>query len=606
MTRVGSQTSRWLGGHVRGQWRRLSAGSAAMALRAAVLLLLPWPLKFIVDSVIFRKPLGPWAAAVLPDPLGHRLLLLHVLGGAILVLGLIEAALAYLGNRLLLDAAQRIGIAVGRDFFAHLLRLPIAFHRRHLSGELVARVSGDVNALQQFVATVGMDLIPHLLTICGILAVMLAMNWRYGLLTLAVAPVLMGIARHFAGRIRSAARVVRRREGEQSGATQEVFGNVQLAQACAREPYEEQQFSVRAGAVLEAALRLNREQAGFAPAMNLVIAVASGGIAWYGAVLVLRGTLTAGDLLVFLAYLRAIAAPARQMAKAGRIFGRAAVALERIDEYRLQSSEIGESDGAVTPQRCAGQVEFRSVSFSYEGGEPAVRDVSFMLEPGRTVALVGATGAGKSTIAALAARFHDPSHGAILLDGRDLRELSLRFARTRVALIAQEPLLFHAPLWANIAYGREGADRSDAIAAAKAGGVEEVIAALPGGFDAMLGERGTTLSGGQRQCIAVARAMLSDAAVVIFDEPSSSIDALTERRLMHALKVLAQRRSVMLIAHRLATVATADTILVLDRGRIVQRGSHAELSAAAGHYADLWRAHSDGAMGPQLRLVVAS
>ena len=606
MSRVGAQTWHWLGEHVRGQWRRLGAGSVAMALRAAVLLLLPWPLKFIVDSVIFRKPLGAWAAAIFPDPLGHRLLLLHVLGGTILLLGLAEAALAYLGNRLLLDAAQRIGVAIGRDFFAHLLRLPMSFHRRHLSGELVARVSGDVNALQQFVATVGMDLIPHMLTICGILAVMLMMNWRYGLLTLAVAPVLIGIARHFAGRIRSAARVMRRREGEQSGATQEVFGNVQLVQACAREHYEEQQFSVRSGAVLEAALRLNRDQAGFAPAMNLAIAVATGAIAWYGAVLVLRGTLTAGDLLVFLAYLRAIAAPARQMAKAGRIFGRAAVALERIDEYRLAECEIAESDGALTPQRCAGRIEFKAVSFSYAAGESAVRDVSFMLEPGRTVAMVGATGAGKSTIAALAARFQDPSDGAVLLDGRDLRELSLRFVRTRVALIPQEPLLFHAPLWANIAYGREGADRNDALAAAIAAGVEEVIAALPGGFDAMLGERGTTLSGGQRQCIAVARAMLSDAAVVIFDEPSSSIDPVTERRLMHALRVLAQRRAVMLIAHRLATVATADTILVLDRGCIVQRGSHEELLATAGCYAELWRAHSDSAMGPQLRLVVAS
>lgn len=472
-----------------------------MALRAAVLLLLPWPLKFIVDSVIFRKPLGAWAATVLPDPLDHRLLLLHVLGGAILLLGCVEAALAYMGNRLLLDGAQRIGVAVGRDFFGHLLRLPMSFHRRHLSGELVARVSGDVNALQQFVATVGMDLIPHLLTICGILAVMLVMNWRYGLLTLAVAPVLMGIARHFAVRIRSAARLLRRREGEQSGATQEVFGNVQLAQACAREHYEEQQFSARSGAVLSAALRLNREQAGFAPAMNLVIAIATGGIAWYGAVLVLRGTLTAGDLLVFLAYLRAIAAPARQMAKAGRIFGRASVALERIDEYRLEASEIGESEGAVTPQRCAGQIEFRCVSFSYEAGEPAVRDVSFTLEQGRTVALVGATGAGKSTIAVLAARFQDPSQGAILLDGRDLRELSLRFVRTRVALIPQEPLLFHAPLWANIAYGREGADRSDAITAAMVAGVEEVIAALPGGFDAILG------SGARRSRAASANAL---------------------------------------------------------------------------------------------------
>ncbi len=247
MRRVGSDTWRWLAVHVRGEWPRLGAGSIAMALRAGVLLLLPWPLKFIVDSVIFRKPLDAWAASVLPDPLTHRLQLLHALGGTILLLGLAEAALAYIGNRLLLDAAQRIGFELRRDFFAHLLRLPLVFHRRHLSGELAARIGGDVNALQNFVAAIGIDLLPHMLTICGILAVMLLMNWRYGLLTLSVAPVLVWIARHFAAKIRQAARVTRRCEGEQSGAVQEVLGNVQLVQACGREQYEDHRMALRGG-----------------------------------------------------------------------------------------------------------------------------------------------------------------------------------------------------------------------------------------------------------------------------------------------------------------------------------------------------------------------
>lgn len=576
-----------------------------MALRAGVLLLLPWPLKFIVDSVIFRKPLGQWAAAILPDPFTHRLELLHALGAAILVLGVAEAGLAYVGNRLLLDGAQHIGFALRRDFFAHVLRLPLTFHRRHLTGELAARIGGDINALQQFIAAVGLDLLPQCLTICGILAVMMAMNWHYGLLTLAVAPMLMWIARYFSAEIRRAARITRRREGEQSGATQEVIGNIQLVHAYAREDYEEREFSSRASAVLAAALRGNRVQAGFAPAMNLAIAVATGAIAWYGALLVLRGTLTAGDLLVFLAYLRAIAAPARQLAKAGRIFGRATVALERIEEYQRETIELSASNDQMTPRRCAGHLEFRGVSFSYGDTHAGVRDVSFTLEPGKPVALVGTTGAGKSTIAALAARFQDPHDGAVLLDGLNLRTLTLRFVRTHVALIAQEPLVFHAPVWANIAYGREGSGRNDAIFAARAAGVEEVIAALPCGFDTMIGERGGTLSGGQRQCIAVARAMLSESAVVLLDEPSSSIDPVTERRLMRSVQVLAQSRAVLLIAHRLATVKLADTILVLERGRVVERGSHAELLDAAGAYASLWQAQGD-VTNSHLRLVAST
>ena len=599
-------TLRWLGTYARREWQRLAAGSAAMMLRAGALLLLPWPLKFIVDNVIFRKPLGAWAAGILPDPLTHRLALLHALGGTLLLLGLAEAALAFLGNRLLLDAAQRIGFAVRRDFFAHVVRLPLAFHRRHLSGEVVTRISGDVNALQDFVAALGIDLLPHLLTIAGIFVVMLTLNGRYGLLTLSVAPILIWIAHHFATQIRLASRAARRFEGEQNGVTQEVLGNIQLVQAFARETYEEQRFAERGAARLGAALRINRLQAAFAPSMNLAIAVATGLIAWYGAVLVIQGSLTAGDLLVFLAYLRAIATPARQLAKAGRIFGRAAVAFERIGEFRAETAAIADAPGALTPRHCAGSLEFRDVSFGYGAEKTVVRGVSFMLTPGHTLALVGATGSGKSTIAGLAARLHDPEFGQVLLDGCDLRELSLRFVRTHIALVPQEPQLFHAPIWANIAYGRDGAGRREAIEAAAAAGVDEVISALPGGYDLIVGERGATLSGGQRQCIAVARAMLSDAAVVILDEPTSSMDALTEHRLMDALGRLARDRGALLIAHRLATVSRADLILVLEQGRIVQRGRHEQLLAEGGLYGRLWQVHGTLEAPASLRLVARS
>jgi ATP-binding cassette subfamily B protein len=332
MSRNRADARGWLAGYFIRQWRSLGAATVLMAARAGILVLLPWPLKFIIDSVILGRPLAPALARLLPDPSLHRFALLDALGATLLVLGALDALVSYLGSRLFLDGAQRIAFAIRRDFFAHLQRLPLDFHRRHMSGELISRVGEDVRAMQDFIISAGVDLLPHLLTIAAVLAVMLTMNWRYGLMTLAVAPVLALVAHRFAARIRTATRRVRQREGGLWGATQEVLGNIQLVQSLAREAMEDRLFAQRAGAALEAAMSANRIQAAFGPTMNLLIASATGLIVWYGAVLVLRGRLTAGDLLVFLAYLRAIATPARQLAKAGRIFGRAAVARERLQE----------------------------------------------------------------------------------------------------------------------------------------------------------------------------------------------------------------------------------------------------------------------------------
>ncbi len=581
---------RWLLPYLRAEWRALSLGGAAMAARAGVLLALPWPLKFIIDNVIFRRPLTPAVAALLPDPLDHRMALLNALALGMLALGVADAALVYLGNKLFLDAGQRIVAAIRFDLFAHVQRLSLDFHRRQRGGEVMARLGGDVKQVQDAIAAIGIDLLPHALTILGMASVMLLIDWRYALLALSVAPVLFLIARHYADRLRQSLRQVRRHETTLFGVAQEILGSVQLVQAHAREAHEDRRFSDEANKSLGASLQANGVQSQFGPAMNLAIAIATGAIAWYGAANVIRGTLTPGELLIFLAYLRGIATPARQLAKTGRVFGRASVSLERIAELRVEQPSVADAPGAVAPGECRGEVTFRDVRFGYRADQPVVSDISFALEPGRTVALVGPTGSGKSTIAGMIPRFYDPTGGAVLLDGRDLRSLPLSFLRRNVATVLQEPMLFQASVWENIAYGREGAGRTEAIAAARAVGVDAVIERLPGGYDCAVSERGRSLSGGQRQCIAIARAMLCDAPVVILDEPSSALDPGTEQRLMEGLSRLAARRAALVIAHRLSTVMGADLILVLDRGRIVQRGTHAELLAAGGVYAGLWQA----------------
>ncbi|HVC62939.1 MAG TPA: ABC transporter ATP-binding protein [Acetobacteraceae bacterium] len=561
-----------------------------MTGRAAVLLLLPWPLKFIIDSVIFQRPLPYWLRGVLPDPVLHRMALLDALSLLMLALGAADALLVFIGNRLFLNAGQRVVFAIRHDLFAHLQRLSLEFHRRHRGGDLMSRLSDDVQRLQDFIAAIGVDLLPHTLTIIGMAAIMLAMDWRYALLALSIAPVLIFIARFYSERLRRALRQVRRHEGDLWGQAQEVIGGVQLVQAYGREDHEDRRFSEQAGKSLDANLNANGVQAQYGPMMNLVIAVATGAIAWYGAASVINRDLTPGELLIFLAYLRGMAAPARQLAKTGRVFGRASVAMERIKEYLFELPSVMDKLGAIVPTACAGQVEFVAVGFGYQPDHRVLRGVSFYLEPGKTVALVGATGSGKSTIANLILRFYDPLDGQVRLDGRDLRDLSLGFLRRQVALVLQEPTTFQASVWENISYGRDGAHREDAIRAAQAVGVHDIIESLPGGYDYVISERGLSLSGGQRQCISIARAMLCDAPVVILDEPSSSLDASTESRIMQALRRLTANRSALIIAHRLPTVMQADLILVLDQGRIVQRGTHRQLRRQPGVYAKLWEA----------------
>ncbi len=328
-------------------------------------------------------------------------------------------------------------------------------------------------------------------------------------------------------------------------------------------------------------------QAQFTPLVNLLIGIGAAAVTWYGAVRVLDGSLTPGDMLLFLAYLRGMVTPARQIAKAAPMLGRAAVALERMRGIFAEPVAVADAPGVLAPPRCVGRLEFRGVGFAHAPGVPTLADIDFRLEPGQLVALVGPTGAGKSTIAALAVRLADPDSGQVLLDGQDLRALPLGFVRRHVALMLQDAPLLHGTVWENIAFGRPGADRAAAIGAAVAAGVDDIIATLSDGYDHQVAERGATLSGGQRQCIAIARATLAEARVVILDEPSSSLDAATERRSAAALARLTQTRATLVIAHRLATIRHADLILVVEGGRIVQRGTHRVLRGQGGLYGRL-------------------
>jgi ATP-binding cassette subfamily B protein len=566
-----------------------AGAAAAMTVRVVALLAAPWPLKFTIDSVILRKPLPRWIGHALPDPHAHRFELLAVLTGVAVVFGMTDAIFAYLGNRWLVRGGQRAVFALRCDLFAHIQRLSLAYHRRRRSGELLARLGGDIQTLQDYVVAFGTGLFAHVLTIVGMLGLMFALDWEFAVISGLLLPALVVLAFIYTRRLRTAMRTARRNEGALWGLAQEVVNGIAIVQAYGREDHESERFADIGTRSLAAMLEAGELQAQFAPLVGLVMALGIGVTLWVGSVHVIAGTITAGVLLVFLSYLRSITAPLRQLAKLAASSGKASVALERIGEVFAEEPEIRSAPGVRTPEQCAGALSFRGVCFAY-GARDTLHDIDLEIAAGERIAIVGPTGAGKSTLIGLVPRFHDPTRGSVQLDGRDLRDLPLEFVRRNVALVVQEPIVFAGTVWENVAYGRQGATRADAIAAIEAAGIADIIASLPNDADTVVGERGATLSGGQRQCIAVARAMLRNAPIVILDEPTSNLDPASERRVTGAIDRLTRGRTTLTIAHRLSTVTNADRVVVVNDGRIVEAGKHAVLLGRdGGEYRRLWQ-----------------
>jgi ATP-binding cassette subfamily B protein len=551
-------------------------------------LLEPWPLKVVLDNVLRSKPTEGWLNAWILASFGSdKLAVLKFAAFAVLAIAIVGAGCSYVEKFVTTTVGQWVTHDLRRTLYSHIQRLSLAYHDHKQTGDLISRVTGDIDAIQSFIVSGLLDSMINSLTLVGMLGVMLYLNWQFTLIALSVAPFLFLVVFSYTRRIKKASREVRKKEGEIVSVMQEVLSSIHVVKAFAREDYEQKRLEEESLEGVEIGLRARALKAKLAPLVEVIVAVGTCLVLWFGARMVLSGALSAGSLVVFILYLGKMYKPMQQLSKMTDAYSKAVVGYERIREIFETKNEIKDIPGARRAPKFRGDIEFDHVSFGYEPSTLVLKDISFQIEPGQVAALVGPTGAGKSTIISLIPRFYDPISGAVKIDGQDVRRYQQKSVRQQISFVLQETLLFHGPIWNNIAYGKPEATRTEILRAAELANAKEFIDKLPDGYNTILGERGVTLSGGQRQRIAIARAIIRNTPILILDEPSSGLDAASERLVFEALDRLMEGKTSIVIAHRLATIRRANCIFVVNNGAIVERGNHEELLHAGGLYAQL-------------------
>lgn len=581
----------------------LVLGFVCVLGEAVANLLEPWPLKIVLDGVIKGKndhaDLLRWFYSFAGT---DKIAVLKFACLAVIAIAVLDAISSYGEKYLTTSMGQWITYDLRRAIYAHVQRLSLAFHDQKRTGDLITRVTADVDAIQSFITQGLLGLFINLLTLLGMLGVMFYLNWEFTLVALSVAPVLFFIVFTYTRRIKKATRAVRKKEGEIISVVEEVLSSIRVVKAFAREDYEVKRLEEQGLEQVEIALKARALKAKLTPAVNIIVAVGTCLVLWFGGRLALSGNLSAGSLVVFVWYLGKMYKPMQELSKLTDTYTKAAIGYERIQEVLATDREVKDLPGAKTAPRFKGDIEFENVTFSYTPDTTTLKGVSFDIKAGQVAALVGPTGAGKTSIISLIARFYDPDKGTVAIDRKDIRRYKQKSLRQQISFVLQDTVLFHAPLWQNIAYGKPEATRNEIIRAAELANAMEFIEKMPEGFDTMVGERGVTLSGGQRQRVAIARAVIRNTPILILDEPSSGLDAASEKLVFEAIDRLMKGRTTIVIAHRLSTIRSADIIFVVSDGQIAERGRHDELMKNGGIYAHLhdlqFDAEQQGDEGP--------
>jgi len=587
--RVASRFSPWL----RQQRWLIIQALITLLLATCMRLLEPWPLAFIIDDLLRQhgNRIPSKLDVLLPNLSLENLLLMC--SGSVILIAAIKAGLSYLSTIGLAIAGSRIISAARRELFNHLQSLSLGFHQRAKTGDLTTRLINDIGMLREAIITALVPLLANILILIGMFSMMLYINWEMTLLSLLLMPVLLWSTRQTSSKVHKVSRDQRKREGALAANSAEFLGAIAVVQALSLENVAAKSFASDDGKSLQQNVKSRRLLAGLERKVDLIIAVATAMVLFYGANNVLKGRMSAGDLLIFVSYLKNSFRPVREYAKyAGRL-SKALAAGERVTALLDMKPEIVDRHDAKALSGVRGEICFEGVSFGYSSatvtGKHILQQISFTLNSGESLAIVGPSGTGKSTLFSLLLRLYDPLEGRITIDGQDLRDCTVKSVRQNISYVPQDNLLFGLTVRENIALAAtEPVTDEQIYAAACLARAHDFILRLPEGYDTVLSERGNSLSGGQRQRISVARAAIRSSPILLLDEPGTGLDSESEYHLMAALRQLMAGRSTLIVTHNLSFAACAQRILLLEEGQVREQGTHGQLLASRGRYAELW------------------
>jgi ATP-binding cassette, subfamily B, bacterial len=570
-------------GLLRPHRRALWLGLLAIAGESIADVLQPWPLKVVLDNVIAGKQAHGWLTNAIHRTVGtNAMRILLAACVAVMVIALMNAVCTYGEKWVTTTVGQWVSHDLRRALYARVQRLSLAYHDQSKTGDLISRVTEDIDSIQTFIVSGLLSIVVDIATIAGMIGVMFYMSWQLTLIAMTVVPVLFAIVYVYTRKVKKYSRAVRKQEGKMLSVVQEVLGSIRVVKAFARENYEIQRLEGESLETVEAALKARRLKARLVPLVSIVTGVGTALVLYFGGKHALTNIVIGaggGTIVVFLAYIRNMYKPMQDISKIMDSYSKADVGYERIKEVIEVEDEMRDAPDARVAPKLRGDLDFEDVSFCYDSERPILSDINMHVKAGTTVAIVGPTGSGKTTVVNLIPRFYDASKGVVKVDGVDVRKYKQRSLREQISFVLQDTVLFSGTIWDNIAYGRPEASSAEIVRAAEAANASEFIDKLPQRYDTVVGERGLTLSGGQRQRIAIARAIIRNSPILILDEPSSGLDAASEQLVFDALDRLMKNKTSIVIAHRLSTIRAASCIYVLKDGRIVEQGTHDELIA---------------------------